>query len=192
MGNTSATGGYLVPEPGLSRKDIEEAIRETIAGITGLRKLYVRPRFEDEPGNIPTRKDTWCAFGIVSRSEPFSQVVHENAGEGTSRVLSHETLDVQVSFFGPDADDMAVRLRMGLQIAQNREGLWDRNIALVQTGPISILPELVALGWRRRADMTITFRRGSYDSPVYGSDAPEGTVNILHATAAESGFRTNR
>ena len=34
--NTSATGGFLQPEPGLARSDIERLIGDVIAGITGL------------------------------------------------------------------------------------------------------------------------------------------------------------
>ena len=34
--NTSATGGFLQPEPGLARADIERLIGDVIAGITGL------------------------------------------------------------------------------------------------------------------------------------------------------------
>ena len=32
--NTSATGGFLQPEPGLARSDIERLIGDVIAGIT--------------------------------------------------------------------------------------------------------------------------------------------------------------
>ena len=40
--NTSATGGFLQPEPGLARSDIERLIGDVIAGITGLPRDLVR------------------------------------------------------------------------------------------------------------------------------------------------------
>ena len=42
--NTSATGGFLQPEPGLARSDIERLIGDVIAGITGLPRDLVRER----------------------------------------------------------------------------------------------------------------------------------------------------
>ena len=42
--NTSATGGFLQPETGLARSDIERLIGDVIAGITGLPRDLVRER----------------------------------------------------------------------------------------------------------------------------------------------------
>ena len=131
--NTSATGGFLQPEPGLARSDIERLIGDVIAGITGLPRDLVRERIA-VPQADPETGATWCSFGITKRSESKSQVRHYETedGQGMSRVLTLETLTVPASFFGPACEDMALKLKAGLHISQNREPLWHANIALVQ------------------------------------------------------------
>ena len=66
--NTSATGGFLQPEPGLARSDIERLIGDVIAGITGLPRDLVRERIAVPLGRSETGA-TWCSFGITKRSE---------------------------------------------------------------------------------------------------------------------------
>ena len=123
--NTSATGGFLQPEPGLARSDIERLIGDVIAGITGLPRDLVRERVA-VPQADPETGATWCSFGITKRSESKSQVRHYETedGQGMSRVLTLETLTVPASFFGPACEDMALKLKAGLHISQNREPLW--------------------------------------------------------------------
>ncbi|WP_302441090.1 hypothetical protein [Bilophila wadsworthia] len=100
--NTSATGGFLQPETGLARSDIERLIGDVIAGITGLPRDLVRERIA-VPQADPETGATWCSFGITKRSESKSQVRHYETedGQGMSRVLTLETLTVPASFFGP-------------------------------------------------------------------------------------------
>ena len=96
--NTSATGGFLQPEPGLARSDIERLIGDVIAGITGLPRDLVRERIA-VPQADPETGVTWCSFGITKRSESKSQVRHYETedGQGMSRVLTLETLTVPAS-----------------------------------------------------------------------------------------------
>ena len=154
--NTSATGGFLQPEPGLARSDIERLIGDVIAGITGLP-------------------------GITKRSESKSQVRHYETedGQGMSRVLTLETLTVPASFFGPACEDMALKLKAGLHISQNREPLWHANIALVQAGDVITPPASSAPGvpddlrWSGRADLTLTFRRGPSSPQGKAAEGPD-------------------
>lgn len=53
--NTSATGGFLQPEPGLARSDIERLIGDVIAGITGLPRDLVRERVAVPSGRSGNR-----------------------------------------------------------------------------------------------------------------------------------------
>ena len=100
--NTSATGGFLQPEPGLARSDIERLIGDVIAGITGLPRDLVRERIA-VPQADPETGATWCSFGITKRSESKSQVRHYETedGQGMSRVLTLETLTVPASSAPP-------------------------------------------------------------------------------------------
>lgn len=166
-----------------------------IAGITGLPRDLVRERIA-VPQADPETGATWCSFGITKRSESKSQVRHYETedGQGMSRVLTLETLTVPASFFGPACEDMALKLKAGLHISQNREPLWHANIALVQAGDVITPPASSAPGvpddlrWSGRADLTLTFRRGP-SSPQ--GKAAEGTVAITHAEQPDCGIRGN-
>lgn len=196
--NTSATGGFLQPEPGPARSEIERLLGDVIAGITGLSRDLVRERVAVPPAD-PESGATWCSFGIARRSESKSQVRHYETedGRGMSRVLTHETLTVPVSFFGPGCEDAALKLKAGLQVSQNREPLWHANIALVRAGDVVTppaspdSPDFPDSGWTRwsaRADLALTFGRGPA-SPQ--GKAAEGTVAITHAEQPDCGVRGN-
>ena len=187
--NTSATGGFLQPEPGPARSDIERLLGDVIAGITGLSRDLVRERTA-QPPPVPESGATWCSFGIARRSESKSQVRHYETedGQGMSRVLTHETLTVPVSFFGPGCEDAALKLKAGLQVSQNREPLWHANIALVRAGDVVTPPAPDELRWSGRADLALDFRRGPA-SPQ--GKAAEGTVAINHAEQPDCGVRGN-
>lgn len=190
--NTSATGGFLLPEPGPARSEIERLLGDVIAGIAGLSRDLVRERLA-VPLADPESGATWCSFGIARRSESKSQVRHYETedGQGMSRVLTHETLTVPVSFFGPGCEDAALKLKAGLQVSQNREPLWHANIALVRAGDVvtpPASPDPGDLRWSARADMELTFRRGPA-SPQ--GRAAEGTVAIIHAEQPDCGVRGN-
>ncbi|MFQ8737038.1 MAG: hypothetical protein ACLSAH_14380 [Bilophila wadsworthia] len=192
--NTSATGGFLQPEPGLARSDIERLIGDVIAGITGLPGISSA---NGSPCLRPIRKPGPRGARSASRSVPnqIAGAALRNRGRaGMSRVLTLETLTVPASFFGPACEDMALKLKAGLHISQNREPLWHANIALVQAGDVITPPASSAPGvpddlrWSGRADLTLTFRRGP-SSPQ--GKAAEGTVAITHAEQPDCGIRGN-
>ena len=182
----------------MTRHELEELLRTVFSGCTGIKRINVRTKWKAEPDNIPKKAETWLSFAIMSRESPKAQVLHLETldGEGSSRVMTHETIEVLTSFFGPDAEDMAVRLKAALQVSQNREALFREGVAFVRGGNVTTMPALVAFGWRPRADMTLTFRRAPKKSfgtvEIPAESTPEGTVNIRHAKEAETGFRVNR
>ena len=167
-------------------------------GATPQKRTLNKFRRSEKAENAGPRETgvTWCSFGITKRSESKSQVRHYETedGQGMSRVLTLETLTVPASFFGPACEDMALKLKAGLHISQNREPLWHANIALVQAGDVITPPASSAPGvpddlrWSGRADLTLTFRRGP-SSPQ--GKAAEGTVAITHAEQPDCGIRGN-
>ncbi|MFT2520511.1 hypothetical protein ACMWQB_30330, partial [Escherichia coli] len=64
--NTSATGGYLVPavaSPPLDDDDLDNLLHDMIAGISGLPRAMVRPRWQPTVPKQPEPGVNWCAFG---------------------------------------------------------------------------------------------------------------------------------
>lgn len=159
MNNTSATGGFLRLSPAPGQVDIEDVIHDLIAGITGICGELVRPRWQPDPPREPKPEVNWCAFGITGY-EPlnFPEIRHHGEGEGRDEIVDYENLAVLASFYGPRHVDLARQCRRSLHVPQNRAGLRPHGLAFVRAGTIIPVPALVAMGWRARADLPLTFQ----------------------------------
>ena len=164
MSATSATGGYLPPEPSpgvLDDETLEDVFQALIVSITGLPGQSVRPRWQPEQTNIPPFNETWAAIGITDRAaDTFAYVGHRPDDDGRDVVFRSEELTLLCSFYGPKANSTASRLRDGLSVAQNREALGLLGIAVVSAGDQITVPALINNRWHHAIDMAIFFRRG--------------------------------
>lgn len=69
MSNTSATGGYLLPEQSpapLEGDALDDFFHDIVAGITGLDTNLVRPRWQETPPPAPKRGTNWAAVGVMN------------------------------------------------------------------------------------------------------------------------------
>ena len=162
MPNTSATGGYLLPgaTPAPVEGDaFEDFLHDVIQGVTGLAGSMIRPRWQDEPANMPQANTTWAAFGITAWDPDTYAVEQEQQdGEGTD-LIRHETNEIMVSFYGPQAALYASAFRDGIQVSQNREALVLAGVGMVSTGSAQQVPSLVKDRWQKRVDVPWTVRR---------------------------------
>lgn len=175
---TSATGGFLTPLTSpLTQEQLEDVLHDLVAGITGLTASKVRPRWQPTPPKQPAHNTDWCAFGIGDDDHArHSAVVHSGTGDGTDTVITWETLNALASFYGPNAWDLAGRLRDGLYIEQNRAQLRAAGLALGEVGRRTKVPELINNIWVQRVDLPLILRneaRRTY-----------GVLNILCGPAA--------
>lgn len=183
MTNTSATGGYLVPETSpLGRTAIEERLRALVAGVTGLDGKLVRPRWQRTPAPVPHLDTDWCSLGIQSTApQGFPATTHNPEGEGSDEVSIIRRLRVLCSFYGPGAHDLAARLNSGLTVGQNRAEILTAGISLTSLGEPIAVPELVNSDWLERVDVELFFdveERRSY--PVRNLEG--GRLSILTDT----------
>ncbi|SBV95521.1 conserved hypothetical protein [uncultured delta proteobacterium] len=157
--NTSAAGGFIHPSPVPGQEAIEDVLHDCIAGVTRLCGNLVRPRWQEEAPRVPKAGVSWCAFGITNY-DPLNFPVAEHSGEGEGHdiLTDHENLTVLISFYGPGPVDQARQLRRSLHISQNRKILRKNGLAFVKAGAIVPVPEQVALQWRARVDITLTFQ----------------------------------
>lgn len=163
MANTSATSGYLTPaaQPAPRGDDaLDNFLHDVFVGLTGMDGALVRPLWEEEPANEPAREVTWMAFGVV-RFDPDTYAVelHNPEGDGTDELQRHETLEIQLSAYGPLSWEKLAQLRDGLQIEQNRAVLSANAMGLTNSTEIRKAPVLVKDKWRKRFDMSIIMRR---------------------------------
>jgi len=167
--NTSATGGFIRLSPAPGQTDTEDVLHDLIVGITGFCGELVRPRWQPEPPKEPKPDVDWCAFGIT-RYEPhnFPAIQHHGEGEGSDEITAHEILTVLASIYGPGHMNFARLLRLGLHVPRNLKVLRENKMAFTRAGSIVPVPALVAMQWRARADITLTFQlmtRQRFDSP---------------------------
>lgn len=159
-GNTSSNAGYLTPLTSpTTQVGIEDALHDIVCGITGLGATLVRPRWQPEPPKQPERAVNWCSIGILDRQpQGFPAVTHDGTGRGKDTVTTWETLDVIASFYGPNGQDLAVLLRDGLYVEQNRVGLRTAGLALGEVGRMTNVPELINGTWVPRVDLALVIR----------------------------------
>lgn len=161
---TSATGGYLTPDPDgpqpLEGDALVDFFQAVVVGCTGLDGRNVRPRWQPEPPNLPEADVSWCAIGTtLRRSDSYAVVTHDPNGDGGDALQRQQEIELLCSFYGPGADSYAEILRDGLQIAQNREALQLAKMAVKSTGDALPVPALVKERWRYRVDVLVIFTR---------------------------------
>lgn len=158
--NTSATGGFLQVSGGQDRVTLEDVLHDFIAGVTGLGGNLVRPRWQASAPRVPGPDAAWCAFGIVGRRQlNFPVVAHVGDGDGHDEITVQEELTVLASFYGPSSTDLAVAMRDGAHLEQNRAGLRPFGIALTRADSITEVPEVHAAQWLSRSDLVLIMRR---------------------------------
>lgn len=159
---TSAVAGFLqaaaTPAP-LQDDALEDFLGNVVAGITGILRANVRPRWQEEPGNFPARDVTWAAIGVHDqKADTFAATPLDD--DGLSATLQrHETLWVLASFYGPQSGARATAFRDGLQIPQNNEQLMTAGFGLVQADGPTSAPEMIKTKWLSRADIMWIVRR---------------------------------
>lgn len=168
MPNNSSTGGYLTPDgviaPPLEDDALDDFLGDVVAGITGLdRDTAVRPRWQQEPPNLPARTINWVAVGVARRTADTNAVeLHDPtaaSGAGADTIIRHEDLELICSFYGPRCQAIGSALRDGLAVAQNREALLAAGMALVSVSDLTKAPEMIKSAWYNRADLTVVVRR---------------------------------
>lgn len=162
MANNSATDGYLAPLSTIPAEDdaFEDFIGNVVAGITGLPRIMVRPRWQSKPPPHPPIETNWCAIGITVITSDYGVVkLHRPDGDGHDELQRHETDDLLASFYGPQAYSLASRLRDGLMVDQNREALRAGSVNILECIRMRTASDLINERWVRRVDLEISLRR---------------------------------
>lgn len=162
MPNDSSTGGYLSPVSSRPVEDdaFEDFIGNVVAGITGLARALVRPRWQPKPPPHPAITTNWCAIGITTIVSDYGAVtLHNPAGQGTDEQQRHDTVDLLASFYGPGAYSLASRLRDGLMVSQNRRAMREAGINLLESTRMRTASDLLNERFIRRVDLEVRLRR---------------------------------
>jgi hypothetical protein len=185
MPNDSSTGGYLQPPLStggeLDDNALENFIGDVVAGITGLdRNLYVRPRWQPTPPQVPAFNTNWCAVGLKDADpDTFAFVGHDPTGEGSDIEYSNEILAIYCTFYGPSKFMYANILARGLQIAQNREALQLQGYGLVSCGKSTMGADLLNEVEVQTAEVEFSLRRSqTFTYPILSLESATVEVRL--------------
>jgi hypothetical protein len=161
MGNTSATGGTLLPAAPLPADDdaLDSIFQSLVASITGIDGSLVRPRWQTVVPKQPPPSINWCAIGVTVTDEQDGPLIQTNKETGATTYTIHEEINVLSSFYGPQANQNAKQLRNGLRILQNTEALLASQMRFIMSGPIRAVPVFINQQWIKKQDMSLRFRR---------------------------------
>lgn len=158
-GNTSATGGTLLPVSGPNYDDaLIDQLQPVIRAILGLPGNLVRPRWQATAPSVPAKEVTWCAVGITRIERDANPAKEYIVGVGL-KLTRHEHLEIMVSFYGPAAGEYATRLQDGLDITQNREPFFLTDVSYKGASDITKTPDLLGTEWVTRQDITLSLVR---------------------------------
>ncbi|WP_338558114.1 phage neck terminator protein [Acinetobacter sp. KS-LM10] len=157
--NTSATGGYLLPDGGTvpNDQDLEDIFQGFIRGVTGIAGSMVRPRFQTVPLPMPAVGEDWVAFGIKSQRQDNSPYFDQHDENATS--IRHEDIEVALSFYGNNGQKIAKQFIDGTAIPQNIDQLKLHKIKFIGVTDVITAPDLLNEQYVHRFDVTATFRR---------------------------------
>ena len=151
----SRTAGYMTPLA-QSNIDLESVLIEFVAQLTGLRKDRIRWAWRKRPGSPIPLTDDWCAIGLqkVASTQPYRKGKKgniEEAESGDTTHVTHQTLTVSFSFYGPTALELSDLFRCAAQLDQNFRFLASKGLTLQAVGDeVMRLPDLVGNQWRDR------------------------------------------
>lgn len=158
-GNTSSTGGYLVPVTDtIDDQDLEDALQGFAVGVTGLDGTLVRPRWQPQPPPRPALNVTWAAIGITS-VRPIGNWGFVEHLDDMSIMRRHEEVEVLASFYGPNSGRYSGIYRDGALLRQNFEGLLAFGIKLLSIGDTTHAPELINEQFVQRSDVMMRLAR---------------------------------
>lgn len=157
--NTSATGGYLLPDGGTvsNDQDLEDIFQVFIKGVTGIAGAMVRPRFQTIPLPSPEVGVDWVAFGIKSQRQDDSPYFDQHENDATT--IRHEKIEVALSFYGTQGQHFAKLFVDGTAIPQNIDQLKPHKIKFIGVSEVLTAPDLLNEQYVHRFDTTATFTR---------------------------------
>lgn len=184
MPNNSATGGYLLPtssEPLPGSLSLEDFIQSVIVGISGYNNNLVRPKWQQNPPKNPSIDTDWIAFGIQNNI-PDANAYVGMRHDGSTVLSRQEKLEIQVSFYGPNALENISAFRDGFQVTQNLEALFIAGMGFNSIGPALRGPDLLNQRWVDRFETTLVLvRQVQRVYPVLSFASAKGSIHTVIA-----------
>lgn len=176
--------GYLRPtssQPLPGGLSLEDFIQTVIVGVSGITGTLVRPKWQQNPPKQPDVDVDWVAFGV--QQVPIDANAYVGMQPDDSTLLARmEKLEIQLSFYGPNAQENAATFRDGFQIQQNLEALYLANMGFNGISPAIRGPDLINQRWVNRFEVTLTLVRTIIRTyPVLSFASAGGSIHTVVA-----------
>ena len=193
MTNTSATGGYVAGKnqsqlPG--QLTLEQFIQTVIVGITGYSQTFVRPKWQVAPPKQPDIMTDWIAFSLISNTPDSYAYTGLNSSNETT-LQRNQALEIQIAFYGPNAQENIALFMDGLQIPQNLAAMTSVKMGYTSISGAIRGPDLVGERWIDRYEMSLTLTRQVLRTyPILSFASASGTIHtVVQGQAYEEPFK---
>lgn len=148
--------GSTLPLPG--GLSLNQFLQTVISGISGIDGTLVRPYWQIQPPKQPDVTVDWVAF-YIANTVPDANPYIDLDENGANVFARHETIEIGLSIYGPNAMDTYGLFRDGFQIPQNLDALRTANMGFVEVTTGLHAPDLFGGRWIDRVTTTILIRR---------------------------------
>ena len=157
-------------------RDLDLIFGDWVSQVTGLPRNLCRRRWQESAPTQPPRDTDWCAVG-VTQLEP-DQNTQAGFVDDDYTVRIHETISVLFSFYGLNATQNAMTMRMGLTIDYNRGLLTNNGLVFLRSSPPVRVPAIINQLTLMRTDVNVQFRRQEKRMfPIKSVLSSQGTID---------------
>ena len=178
MSGNDPTDGGMYQTGGdnfLGDRDLDLIFGDWVSQVTGLPRNLCRRRWQESAPTQPPRDTDWCAVS-VTQVDPDQNVCAGFVGNDYT-VRLHETISVLFSFYGLNATQNAMTLRVGLAIDYNRGLLTNNGLVFLRSSPPVRVPAIINQLTLMRTDITMQFRRQEMRVfPIKSVLSSQGTI----------------
>lgn len=157
-------------------RDLDLIFGDWVSQVTGLPRNLCRRRWQESAPTQPPRDTDWCAVGVTQIDPDQNTQAGYVSDDYTVRM--HETISVLFSFYGPNATQNAMTMRVGLTIDYNRGALTNNGIVFLRSSPPVRVPAIINQLTLMRTDVTVQFRRQEKRVfPIKSVLSSQGTID---------------
>lgn len=177
-GNDPTDGGvYQTSAVNYSEdRDLDLIFGDWVSQVTGIPRNLCRRRWQESAPTQPPRDTDWCAVGVTQIDPDQNTQAGYVADDYTVRM--HETISVLFSFYGLNATQNAMTMRVGLTVDYNRGVLTNNGIVFLRSSPPVRVPAIINQLTLMRTDVTVQFRRQEKRVfPIKSVLSSQGTID---------------
>ena len=157
-------------------RDLDLIFGDWVSQVTGIPRNLCRRRWQESAPTQPPRDTDWCAVG-VTQLDP-DQNMQAGYVDDDYTVRMHETISVLFSFYGLNATQNAMTMRVGLTVSGARDYLTNNGIVFLRSSPPVRVPAIINQLTLMRTDINVQFRRQEKRVfPIKSVLSSQGTID---------------